>query len=387
MVLYTEGKIFSLIKIERIKIMKRFLSILLTAASLFAFTSCSERTELPFDEKQPYSQPPETEKVVWLEKDLDDDSEDDVNYRVTEGNTFSKDFDGALLTVTTDKAEYKLGEEIHFTASVKNNTEETIALYGPTTTKEAHEDITTWFGHDGMYLFDPDRSFIANCAVNRIKLAPGEEYVQNERRITFIHKSNYKFGEYFEFAPLGEYACSSSFCMYEDPEDSNSIGEYNTLDFSITITEPDEPVELYRLPPPEDNGQWTSHYHSDITFEAKTDKSNYRPGDTLTFKYHIENTTGGEIELTKGFSSVFPHDDYCSVYPWAAEDELIAKQPLPEGVKVEHDGEYTNTVSFVLPTEPGEYAVDFSADIRRSSGEVENFSLLFIGINVVNDDQ
>lgn len=93
--------------------MKRFLSILLTTASLFAFTSCSERKKLPFDEKQPYSQPPEAEKVIWLENDLNDDSEDDVNYRVTEGNTFSKDFDGVLLTVTTDKAEYKLGEEIH----------------------------------------------------------------------------------------------------------------------------------------------------------------------------------------------------------------------------------------------------------------------------------
>lgn len=366
--------------------MKRFLSILLTAASLFAFCSCSERKELPFDEKQPYSQPPEAKKIVWLDNDLNDYTADDVNYRVTERNTFSKDFDGVLLTVTTDKAEYKLGEEIHFTASVKNNTEKLIALYGPTTTKEAHMDISTLFEHGGKYLFDPDRSWIANCAVNRIKLAPGEEYVQNERRVTFIYKGGFMGSDGdsddFEFAPLGEYKCSSSFCLYADPEDSCSSGEYNTLDFSITITESDEPVELFKLPPPEDNGKNSSHYASRVNFEAETPKSSYRPGETLTFEYRIQNFSDGEVELTGGFSSVFPHDEWGTVYPWASEEELIDKQPLSEGIKVSPGGEYTNTVSFVMPTEPGDYAADFSADIRLSSGRIENYSLLFIRFKV-----
>lgn len=377
MVLYIKGAFYN----ERIDIMKRFLSILLTAASLFAFTSCSERTELPADDKQPYSQPPEAEKVVWLEKDLDDDPEEDVNFGVTEGNTHSKDFDGVLLTVTTDKAEYKLGEEINLTSSVKNNTEETIEIYVSTSTKNSHKEISTWMRHDEKYLFDPDAPMFVDFGTAVVKLDPGEEYVQNERRITFIYKDDYHTDEDFELAPAGEYECCSAFYLLNDSS-INSKGKTCWVNYSITLTEPDEPVELYRFPPREDHGLYTLCCGYGVSLEAHTEKSVYRPGEPVTVEI-ILDAFDSETELLSGSCGVYTRG---AAYPWVFEENIIEKKTFPEGVKVEQGSQLKQSFTFECLTEPGEYVLDFSADHRLPDGSIDNISFFIVPLIVSSEE-
>lgn len=96
-----------------------------------------------------------------------------------EPQTFTKDFDGIIMTVTTDKSRYQLDELIHVEATVKNTTDEKICLL--CVDSDSYAKIRTRIcSNIGIYLIDID-TFMKDFddAIDIVTINPNEEYTKN----------------------------------------------------------------------------------------------------------------------------------------------------------------------------------------------------------------
>ena len=107
-----------------------------------------------------------------------------------EPQTFTKDFDGVILTVTTDKSTYDVGEPINVTATLENKSDKDInLLYGAATTDDSAE-LMPHFEHLIEY---PIRGDVCrDCVMTIIPFRQGEKCVQN---FTFQTYTDYLNGD------------------------------------------------------------------------------------------------------------------------------------------------------------------------------------------------
>ena len=154
-----------------------------------------------------------------------------VHIRNTDPQIFSKDFDGIVLTVTTDKTEYLLNEPIYVTASVKNNSDETIGLYSPTGMPNSHKEIATRINQNGEYLYDPVYGRIITFDMKSLIIEPGEEYVQEMEFQTYYTD----FVSRGDLAQPGVYSGGAAISVLSDPTDVESKLTWHSVDFSLTI--------------------------------------------------------------------------------------------------------------------------------------------------------
>lgn len=228
------------------KFIKRTAFGLLTAISLIICCSCSEGsmrsdagTNLPTTVKNE-----NTDNVELLYAADDLQPEADKN----EPQTITKDFDGIVMTVKTDKSEYRIGDLIHVEASVKNTTNENIYLYLFTTTPDSHAEITTEIIHSdqaaalegdvndniafegGLNDADTFNKFF-DAAVGVLTVEPGKDYVQSMVFETFVGYDSLPRKQ----ARPGLYLGRSAITLLPDSEPPFDLGPSYSLDFSLTL--------------------------------------------------------------------------------------------------------------------------------------------------------
>ena len=207
-----------------------------------------------------------------------------------EPQTFTEDFDGIVMTVTTDKTRYIFDEIMKVTASVKNNRNETVKLYVPTTTP-AHQEINTKITRNGRYLCDPVTETFIDCAVNNIYIKPGEEYVQEMNYETYFTSDSEKTSERAE---EGLYSGKCTILLYVDSYDTSehSLKDYS-LDFSLILgSETDPQREICENEP-----QIFTRDYDGILMTVKTDKRRYELDELIHVEASLKNTTDKAIRL------------------------------------------------------------------------------------------
>lgn len=153
--------------------------------------------------------------------------------------TFTKDFDGVILTVTTDKTEYGTGEQINVTATLENKSSKDInLLYGAATTDDSAE-LMPRFEHLIEY---PIRGDVCrDCVMTIIPFRQGEKCVQ---KFTFQTYTDYLNGDitspnvlpaYDKPAEPGVHSGKLRVQTCSDMEyPYGTITDYS-LDFSVTL--------------------------------------------------------------------------------------------------------------------------------------------------------
>lgn len=178
--------------------MKRSLIVILIACSLFTFCSCEKKINTePGLESRIDSQSFDSEKTSSVDSGKTQSDTQDTEYANAE-HVFTKDFDGIIMTITTDKSEYCKGETIHVTASLENTKDEDIYLYygeSPGTKWEWSEEKHTFVDvgylvnlrvHVEGLIEDTREAYdSADQVVVIIPVHPGEKHVQNYNFFTY----------------------------------------------------------------------------------------------------------------------------------------------------------------------------------------------------------
>ena len=119
--------------------MKRLFVVLLISLALLAFCSCSGQNTargLSYSSDDSQNLNPETTNSDLTESVSSNSETGDEN----NGQSFTKDFDGVILTIITDKSTYVAGEPITMTATLENKSGKDINLfYGAATTGDSAE--------------------------------------------------------------------------------------------------------------------------------------------------------------------------------------------------------------------------------------------------------
>ena len=171
--------------------------------------------------------------------------------------TFTKDFDGLVLTVTTDKSTYNIGEPIELTATLENNTGKDIILYYGTCGTHGYDGQKAGTTAELLPRFDklieyPIRSAVwFNDAITEIPFKKGEKCVQ---KFTFQTYTGYleldyppQTGEFknavvpdmSKVAESGVHYGKLTVMIYSDGEARDHITDC-TLDFSVTVASSNE---------------------------------------------------------------------------------------------------------------------------------------------------
>lgn len=163
------------------------------------------------------------------------DTSDTEDGPASEERIFTKDFDGIELTVILDKGSYTLDSLIGIQAKVKNNTDETIYLFVPTSSPNTHLEISTQVTMDNVnYLIDREtygKGYDLGTFI--LSIDPGDEYVQNMQFETYYGRG----GIDKELASAGVYKGTAAIMLESDPQDMNSTTTTYTLEFKLEITE------------------------------------------------------------------------------------------------------------------------------------------------------
>lgn len=207
-----------------------------------------------------------------------------------EPQIFTEDFDGIVMTVTTDKTRYVFDEIIKVTASVKNNRNEAVKLYVGTTTP-AHQEISTEITRNGRYLCDPVTETCMDCAENNIIIEPGEEYVQEMNYETYFSA---EFGKTQKLAEEGLYSGKSTILLLTDTNDSSERGFKNySLIFSLILGSETDPQHEFC----ENKPQTFTRDFDGILMTVKTDKRRYQIDEPIHVEASVKNTTDKAIRL------------------------------------------------------------------------------------------
>ena len=262
--------------------------------------------------------------------------------------TFTKDFDGLVLTVTTDKTTYNMGDQINLTATLENKTGKDINLYYGNWGSHGYNGSKAGESAELMPRFEhlveyPVRSAIWVCdAVTVIPFKKGEKCVQYFTFRTYT--------DYIDFMSLtGEYKDG----VVPDPskaaEPGVHYGELNvttcsdtqghdfqsyTLDFSVTIapqsSDSEKPQQLF-----------TKDYDG-LVITVTTDKSTYNIGDPVILTAALENKTGKDINLLYGAATtgntveLMPRFEHLVEYPIRGDifrNDVMTVIPFRSGEK------------------------------------------------------
>lgn len=213
--------------------MKRLFAVFLISFTLLTFCSCSRNNA---ENSGDYSQNVSEENMQGdLTDGVSDLPEEDIENKP---QTFTKDFDGVVLTVTTDKSTYSVGEPINVTATLENNTDKAINLFYGASTTNGSVELMPYF--EQLIEFPIYGNICRDDVVTIISFAQGEKCVQD---FTFQTYTDYFQGtyptdilpDYDKPANLGVH--SGKLCVHtcSDVNDTwENITDY-TLDFSVTL--------------------------------------------------------------------------------------------------------------------------------------------------------
>lgn len=162
----------------------------------------------------------EVNSQIWRETDKSD------------SRTFSKDCDGILLTVTTDKSDYTADEPIRIRACLKNNTESDICLfYGEYPIRYPISFGTEAPSLNEKYLLEKGDGLICTeCAEARLLVAPGAEL---DDYITYTTYSAWSYGGK-ALAEEGVYNGCFSIGIDPDPNVYDNEVVYK-IDFTVKL--------------------------------------------------------------------------------------------------------------------------------------------------------
>lgn len=150
--------------------MKKLYPILVICLAL-ALTACSKDnpSDVSSDTGSVGSSPVSSDESSVSTSDISSDE--------NKGQSFTKDFDGVVLTVTTDKSTYSVGEPINVTATLENNTDKAINLfYGASTTNGSAELMPRF---EQLIEFPIYGSICRDDVVTVIPFAQGEKCIQD----------------------------------------------------------------------------------------------------------------------------------------------------------------------------------------------------------------
>lgn len=163
---------------------------------------------------------------------------------IREQNTVSKDFDGVVLTVSTNGKKFRAGEDFKVTATVRNDTVKPIGLWMPVTGEGSHKEITTHISRGIRSLLDIDTAgkvFADACDSHIIQ--PGGVYVQEMTFSTFTGW----YSDYPAMYEYGEYNGTAAIKLLSDPDKTSSEITERLLEFTIEIVDENsevKPVEV-----------------------------------------------------------------------------------------------------------------------------------------------
>lgn len=210
--------------------MKHIALALLTSLLIIICCSCSASPIWNGSEANPPKTGENTDSGTLLPTEKTLPSEDEKN----EPQVFTKDFDGIVMTVKTDKSKYQADELIYVDAAVKNTTDEKIHLFVPCLGPDSHAEIGTDIRDGNGSLIDVDTFMkFFEDAVDIVTIEPGGEYVQNMRFETYTgcDTSSRKPAE----AGLLSGRCAIT--LLSDPTSFTKESDYTSysVDFSLTL--------------------------------------------------------------------------------------------------------------------------------------------------------
>ena len=219
-------------------------------------------------------------------------SETDTQTEKNDPQTFTKEFDGLVMTVTTDKTKYLFDEIIKVTASVKNTGNETLNLFVPTSSPDTHQEIYTTITHNGNYLCDPVTEGSFDTGTATVYIEPGEEYVQEMNYETYYF--SWGSGKGSQRAEEGLYSGKCEISLRIDPNGTSKDNFKNySIDFSLVIgSESDPQHELC-----ENKSQTFTKDHDGIVMTVKTDKRRYELDEPIHVEASVKNNTDKAISL------------------------------------------------------------------------------------------
>lgn len=158
---------------------------------------------------------------------------------IREQNTVSKDFDGVVLTVSTNGKKFRAGEDFKVTATVRNDTVKPIGLWMPVTGEGSHTEITTRISRGIRSLLDVSAASVGCDAESSLIIQPGGVYVQEMTFSTFT-------GWYSDYPALyeyGEYNGTATIKLLSDPNDTSSGITERLVEFTIEIADENSEVK------------------------------------------------------------------------------------------------------------------------------------------------
>jgi len=143
---------------------------------------------------------------------------------------FSKDMDGVVLTVETEKTQYSYDEIISVKATVKNNREEPVTIYSPHSGKIFFNVDISKDGSNIIHLINRETFGLGFAAVViPLIIPPGEEYSQ-----TLTYETWHSQIDGLELAPVGDYKVKAALWYWQE-----------AVEFEIAI-KPETLVEDFR---------------------------------------------------------------------------------------------------------------------------------------------
>jgi hypothetical protein len=223
---------------ERKKIMKRLVSVLIISVLVLSACGAEQPAAPPGNAGENNTTTTTTTTAI-----ADIPNPPPAN----ESRTFTKDFDGVVLTVTLEKSVYAQDDIINITTSVRNDTNELIVLQMPFGDAASNTDIRIHITGDGInpeeryyssgeimhnYLIDIDTSGVFfSEEIGTVHIEAGEEYTKVQRFETYY--KNYESER--TLAPAGEYVGTARIILLSDPYDNGSLRTTHILDFELEI--------------------------------------------------------------------------------------------------------------------------------------------------------
>lgn len=356
--------------------MRRSFIAMLVACSLFTFCSCEKKLETtPESERGADSQDLNSEDISDGDSRKTQPDSPDTEYANTE-KVFIKDFDGFIMTIVTDKSEYRVGESIRVTASLENTRDEAIYLaYGEATMPSDQTgrhyliELRTRV-HIADWYKDPPGPYWGDTEAFSIPVQPGEKHVQS-----FLFQPCREIQEYSRglvYPDLDNPAApgvydGNFFLLIDQEEHSNQLPDRYDLDFSVTIkdsagthsdTQDTEPVNAEKTFVKDIDG---------IVMTIETSKSEYLSGESVRVTASLENTRDEDIYLwypattRGGYSEELKH--------YLVELEVN----LEDWYKNPPDPNLRDDLVVIIPVHPGEKHVQsfifqsYSKSIRYPS--------------------
>lgn len=215
--------------------MKRLYIALLTTLLLLSLCSCTEQVSA----ENTFDLSPDLHNSE-IEMDLDsclvlEHEANSMSWLSTNENdhqTFRKDYDGIVLTVTTDKSEYASDESVKIKAALKNNTEKEIYVYYAASRNRYPIEFDVELIHGSKHLITDGPRFIFRGAAMVIDtVAPGEELTDYITYLTYYPNAPGSKAS----AESGTYNGSCCIRLCSEPDYPYGDVTKYSIDFSVTL--------------------------------------------------------------------------------------------------------------------------------------------------------